>query len=199
MRGVKERPMAIAMQRCKDLRREYQRIWEEVYRQEHDAGDAYSAAGVLNPQIYTAYEALGELTPKDSDLLKGDATELEKAFEFLETDILAFRCGYWKSQICNLLKKVPLEPPHVQRVKKLALTYVLWPGFRAEFRELSRLTIIHADEDLIRDLEKVCDEAEDEAVLKKARSLLYRILNSRVDLREVAPLEKYKPQPGQLP
>lgn len=179
------------MQRCKDVRREYQRIYREV-RNRGTVGQAYVAAGYLDAEVRAAYNDLIQLLPNEENMLLGDATELEKAFEFLETDILAFRTGYWKAEIFTKLKHVMLPLLFSSRVRDLALTYVRWTGYRREYYQLCRLTILHADAALVLELDKICSDAAEKDQLKKARSLLYRILNSRQDLRAIVPLEKVK-------
>ncbi len=185
--------MAIAMQRCKDLRREYQRIWQEKVDEGASGGQAYAAADELSPAIEEAYRRLYDLLPHPTDLERGDTNAIEKLFEFLETDILAFRCGYMKSWYCNILKNIPLGPVHSERVRNLAKTYILWPGDREEYREVCRLVIHHANSQFVKELDSMFDQADNETTRRKIWRLMYRILNSRVDLRADAPLSKYPP------
>lgn len=192
MRQAKERPMAIAMQRCKDLRREYQRIYKETVTLTSSSGKAYGAAGKLDPQLSEAYSALFELMPDEAGLAKGEVNELEKLFEFLETDIHAFRCGYWKAEYFTLLKKLKLHPNHSARVRNLALNYIEWPGYRREFRELSRLAILHADQKFVEKVKHLYEEDQDEAVRQKAKIMLYKVLNSSHEFRTLCPETKIK-------
>lgn len=185
--------MAIAMQRCKDLRREYQKIWQDKIEEGASGGQAYAAADKLSPEIGAAYQQLFDLLPHPMDLEKGDTNAIEKFFEFLETDILAFRCGYLKSWYCNIVKKIPLKPVHSERVRNLAKTYILWPGDREEYREVCRLAIQHADSSFVREMDAMFDQAEDDVTRRKIWRLMYRILNTRPDLRADASLFKYSP------
>ena len=91
----RDKPIRVAIQRCKDLRREYQRIFWEA-RDVLSAEDPYKAANHLTPEIDDAYNALFELMPDYEGIRRGLTNDLEKAFEFCETDVLAFRCGYEK-------------------------------------------------------------------------------------------------------
>lgn len=182
-----ERSMRVAMQRCKDLRREYQRIFWKV-RESSTVDEAYSAANQLDPEISEAYKDLFELMPDYEGLRKGLTDDLEKAFEFCETDILAFRCGYEKAEIFEILKSSHLSPKYCQRVRDMILMYIQWPGIRREFRELSRLAIPYANEGFVESLNEIYLTGSDKLERKKAQILLYKVLNGRSELRSIVPL-----------
>ena len=153
----------------------------EYYAANHHA---YQVAAPESERVKSLLKELfwDELGEIDKAFLAGDTQAITNIIEFLEVDIPAFRCGYAKEWYLRKLKNLPLSKPQCARLEKLALDMCGAPVFRREFREMTRLMIKLAEEDLIEELRKLA-ESKSERIKLKSRRMLERILGNRIDLR----------------
>lgn len=117
------------------------------------------------------------------DFLEGRTEAIDAILDFLEIDVLAFRCGYVKQWCYHKLKSLPVNQKQTERLRRLALDLCQCSGQRRELRELARLLIKLADKPLLQELRLLADEPENKYTRQKAQRVLQVILNSRLDLR----------------
>jgi len=71
-------------------------------------------------------------------LREGDTAALDAAIEFLGADPWFFRSGYTKARLIRLLKRLPLKPDQVERLRTVVVNVVDGRD-RREFRDYCRL------------------------------------------------------------
>lgn len=144
----------------------------------------------MHPEFTKKSELMWSMIPDEYELCKGAPRDVENALNFCEIDVLAFQTGYVKASIYQVLKRLDFTKPQKVRICRLGLMYVEWPGQRREMRELARLLIVVADENFVLELSKISESSVDKDKSRKANIILYKILNSRMDLRMVVPLPR---------
>lgn len=144
----------------------------------------------MHPEFTKKSDLLWSMIPSLDELKEGAPRDIENALNFCEIDVLAFQTGYVKASIYQVLKRLDFTKAQKVRICRLGLLYVEWPGQRREMRELARLLIVMADENFVLELSKISENSLDKDKSRKANIILYKILNSRMDLRMVVPLPK---------
>lgn len=149
--------------------------WEEVMKAN---GVAYEA---VRSRVNSRNELLrelfdGHLAPLDAALNAGDADAVHAVIDFLETDVLAFRCGYAKEDYMRRLKHIALNDHHRDRLRRYALSLCRNPQHRREIRQASRLVIHLADQAFINEL-RVLSQSDIEHVRLKSARMLNVVLN----------------------
>jgi len=186
------------MERIRETHQEFTEVWNSMrtaelrkhgigpdYRMEivwEANGVAYKAA---RPQSDRRDEFLSILFDElpFKDFLEGKLEAINSILDFLEIDVLAFRCGYAKQWCFHKLKVLPLNEKQIVRLRQLVVAMCQYKGQREELRELARLMIKVADKPLIKDLQGLTRNGDNEYVKQKAERVLNVILNSRHDLK----------------
>ena len=153
----------------------YERIWDAN-------GVAYDAARPQSDKRDEFLSVLFNELPFEM-FLQGKPEAIDSILDFLEIDVLAFRCGYTKQWCFRKLKSLPLNQKQIARLCQLLLNMCDYSGQREEMKELIRLTIRFADEILVQDLQRVARIGRNKYVRQKAERALKVILNSRHDLK----------------
>lgn len=145
-------------------------------------GVAYKAA---RPQSNRRDEFLSVLFDElpMKEFLEGKPEAIDAILDFLEIDVLAFRCGYAKQWCFHKLKSLSLNQKQIIRLRQLLVNICQYKGQREEMRELVRLMIKYANETLVQELQSVASTSDDEYIKQKAARALKVILNSRHDLK----------------
>lgn len=107
----------------------------------HDLADPATAA--WQAAIVRFEAAVDAVYPPDFEaiygrLREGNSAALESAIEFLEADPWFFRSGYMKAKLVRLLKRLPLKPDQVERLRAVVVSVVDGRD-RREFRDYCRL------------------------------------------------------------
>ncbi len=144
----------------------------------------------MHPEFTKKSELMWSMIPDEYELCKGAPRDIENALNFCEIDVLAFHTGYVKASFYQVLKRLDFTKSQKVRICRLGLLYVEWPGQRREMRELARLLIVVADEGFVLELKEISESSTDKNSRRKANIILYKILNSRIDLRKAVPLQK---------
>ena len=155
--------------------------WEEIWRAN---GVAYRGAASLAERRDRLLGELFErhLIPLYEKFRQGDADAVNGVIDFLEVDVLAFRCGYVKESYLRELKRVHLDEGHRERLRRYGLNLCGTASHRREIREAGGLMIAMADREMVERL-MVLIGGGNERVMKKAGKMLGVILNARSDLR----------------
>jgi hypothetical protein len=146
-------------------------------------GVAYRAAQPQSDRRDELLAALIDDLPLE-ELLEGVPEAIDAVLDFLETDVLAFRCGYVKAWCLRKLKTLHLNRRQQERLRKLTVSMCEWPGQRHEFRELARLMIRVADAPLFQQLCALARQSSSIYTRRKAQRVRDVILNGRPDLRQ---------------
>jgi hypothetical protein len=155
------------------------REWAQIL----EANDvAYRAARLYSDRRDEYMGRLFEQLPNE-DFVAGEPQAIDASIDFLEIDILAFRCGYIKELCLRKLKSLPINPIQAERLRQLTLALCQGQGQRRELKELARLMIRLADESLVHELKNLLDQHPSEYVRRKASRTLQVIRNGRPDLR----------------
>jgi hypothetical protein len=112
----------------------------------------------------------------------GNPQAIDAMLDFLEVDVPAFRCGYFKEWCYRRLKGLPLTPEQEQRLRQLAVDLSQARGYRREIIELTRLMIKLADKPLMVRLHQLVT-MRNKHIQKRARRMLTIIEHNRIDLR----------------
>ncbi|MBS1728795.1 MAG: hypothetical protein JST51_18915 [Armatimonadetes bacterium] len=144
----------------------------------------------LHPEYVRKNDLLDAMTPSLLELRNGAPRDIDRAIDLCEVDVIAFRIGYKKAAIYQVLKTLDLSESQKRRIQMLGISYVTWPGQRREMRELGRLLIVVADQEFVLRLVDISENPLDLNQRRKADILLYKILNSRTDLRNRFELPK---------
>lgn len=132
--------------------------------------------------FWKAFENLfSELEKYEKDFLAGDSEAIDSIINFLEIDLLAFRCGYAKEKYFRKLKSLQLNENQQERLLNLAYNLCVSDSYRREFRDLARLMIKISDTEFIEKLRPLEKESDD-IVKFKVRIMLGTILKNREDL-----------------
>lgn len=123
------------------------------------------------------------LCPYYDGVVRGEGTAIDAVLDFLEIDIPAFRAGYAKEWYYRRLKRMQLTDSHKERIKKLGMALLKQPDYRREWKELARLLIRVADQDLVTCLAALVTSDSSPFVKRRASRILESILNERHDLR----------------
>jgi hypothetical protein len=99
-------------------------------------------------------------------LCERNSAALEGAIEFLEADPWFFRSGYMKAKVVRLLKRLPLNPDQVDRLRAVVVSVVDGRD-RCEFRDYCRLARCVDGPELQQLLERRLAHA-DEGVRRRA-------------------------------
>lgn len=94
-------------------------------------------------KIERFYAALRAAYPADfwshlADLRAGNTTHIETAICFLEADPVFFRSGYAKADVLRAIKRLPLTPSQMDRLRTVVLKVTATRGCR-EFRHYCNL------------------------------------------------------------
>jgi hypothetical protein len=155
--------------------------WEEIWQAN---GVAYRSTQTLSEQVNRLLVSLftGYLGPLHEALLKGAPEAIHNVIDFLATDVLAFRCGYIKEGYLRILKSVPLNDEHKNRLREYGLNLCRVPSHRREIKQAGRLLIRIADRAFVERLRALAAD-ENGWVGKKSQKMLHVVLNGRKDLR----------------
>ena len=154
---------------------DYKPVWEAN-------GIAYQTAQAQANRRNEILNILWDELPLD-EFCEGQTAAIDSILDFLETDVLAFRCGYIKEQCFRKLKSLSLNEQQSARLRQLTLAMCQFQGQRRELRELARLMICLANETLVRDLRELAEDNADIYNKQKAERVLRTILHSRRDLK----------------
>ena len=117
------------------------------------------------------------------EFMRGESAAIDAILDFLEIDVMAFRCGYAKEDCLRVLKRFDLTPQQVERLKRLTLAMCQFRGQRRELADLTRLMIPLADQNFLRDLEDLSLNVDDLHNKRKVERVLKVILHNRPDLK----------------
>jgi hypothetical protein len=162
-------------------------------------GVAYAGTQDKTESIDKLLQTLFEdtLQLKDEDILNGDPATIERLLVFLNTDIPAFQCGYAKEYYLRILKKANLTTRQHRELQALVLFHCNSQHFRREHSTLARLAILIADAAFIRQLQ-LLSVSPSERTRLKAKFMLDRICNGRIDLRTVTNNNSLTPLPKSI-
>jgi hypothetical protein len=157
-------------------------LWDRIEEVWEANGVAYEAARPQSDRRDEFLSILFEELPFE-ELLEGKPEAIDTILDFLEIDVLAFRCGYAKQWCYRKLKSLPLNEKQIQRLRQLIIDICQCSGQRQELKELARLMIKLADKPLIENLQYLADKHENKYTRQKAQRVLQVVLNGRHDLR----------------
>src|ERR1700733_1196191 len=83
-------------------------------------GIAYPAAKVENERRYQLFGELVELIPYQ-DFMDGRCDAIDLVLDFLEVEVRAFRCGYLKDDLIQMLKRLELNDQQKDRIKAIGI------------------------------------------------------------------------------
>jgi hypothetical protein len=109
----------------------------------------------------------GGLVRGMSLLAEGDPATIEESIRFLEIDPWFFRSGYIKAEIIRHLRRAPLSPSQVGRLRQVILARIAGRDTR-EFRWYCRLARIVSDPDFRREVEGLA-RSPAEPIARRAR------------------------------
>lgn len=113
-------------------------------------------------------------------LLRGEAEAVDAFLDFLDVDVLAWRCARLKEKGLRCLKQAPLNPRQIRRLQQLALIQIERQG--NGLTDFSRLMIRLANREWMETLEEKIANSSGQTQ-GKARRMSGVVLNSRTDLR----------------
>lgn len=117
------------------------------------------------------------------EFLEGQTTAIDSIIDFLEIDVLAFRCGYVKEDCLRKLKHLKINEQQKARLRQLTLAMCQFRGQRRELAQLARSIVTLADANLIKNLRDLAKDSTDVYDRQKAERVLKIILDNRADLR----------------
>jgi hypothetical protein len=192
------------MERIRDSHQEFSAVWnrvkaEELRKRGLEPGDdiwigdrmekvweangvAYQAARPQSDRRDEFLTILFDELPFE-EFLEDKPEAIDAILDFLEIDVLAFRCGYAKQWCFHNLKSLTLNQKQKMRLQQLTIAMCQYKGQREELRELARLMIPLADTALIQQLHDLAESGDNEYVRRKAERVLKVVLNSRHDLK----------------
>ena len=146
--------------------------------------DAYRAAQPLAEKRNALLGKLFQehLGPLRQEFAQGNPDAVHAIIDFLEVDVPAFHCGYAKEEWLRMLKTVPLNDEHRERLRQYGLQLCSMPEHRREITQAGRLMILVADRELVDQLRELALNDNDR-VAKKATKMLGVVRNGRPDLR----------------
>lgn len=184
------------------VHREFKEVWNRVRDDElRKRGIAPDAQHFRNYEPVweangIAYEAAHKQADRRDEILiafwdelpfeefgEGQTAAIDSIIDFLEIDVLAFRCGYVKEDCFRKLKQLTLNEQQQARLRQLTLAMCQFRGQRRELAQLSRLIVTLADAQLVRDLRNLANGCADIHNRQKAERVLKIILDNRADLR----------------
>jgi hypothetical protein len=125
------------------------------------------------------YEALA---PAEKRFLARDVTACDDIINFLEVDIPVSGSGYKKEKFYRRLKSMTLGRKHIARLQEIAIARCASAEQRREDSELRRLMIQLADDEFLRRVADIPDDAGARIRHKKAL-MIEVVLKGRKDLR----------------
>ena len=127
--------------------------WQAACRRFHEAYDRLAFPGGLARGL--------------SLLANGDPAMIEESIRFLEVDPWFFRSGYIKAEIIRHLRRAPLSPAQVGRLRQVILARIAGRDTR-EFRWYCRLARVVSDPDFRREVERL-SRSPAEPIARRAR------------------------------
>jgi hypothetical protein len=100
-------------------------------------------------------------------LAEGDPTSIENSIRFLEADPWFFRSGYIKADIIRKLRRAPLSPVQIARLRRVILSRIAGRDTR-EFRWYCRLARLVSDPDFQLEIERL-SLSPTEPIARRAR------------------------------
>jgi hypothetical protein len=139
-----------------ELRALNQAIWSAFARRSRSPADCrvWQAACWRFREARDRLAFPGGLTRGMVRLAEGDPTSIETSIRFLEADPWFFRSGYIKADIIRHLRRVPLSPAQIARLRRVILARVASRDTR-EFRWYCRLARLVADPDFRQEIERL--------------------------------------------
>ncbi len=144
-------------------------------------GPAYETARPHWNRMAASMESLFGLLPFD-DFYDGDSKSIDAILDFLEVDVLAFRCGYIKAGVYRQLKSVELNEKQSERLRNHCLQVCQMKNWLREFEELSRLMIKLANREFVRQIEVLQGQKYGGYTNRKALALRKKLGHHRPDL-----------------
>lgn len=186
--GVNGRSFVMSMS---TVNSQYRQLMQASYEAHREFKDAWKRrADKRAPNVDSAREAFAsahgrlwhqKLEPLQERFATDPIGQIDEIIEFLETDILAFRCGYLKEFFLRHIKQITFNQSQRSRLMEAALKLCSNNDHRRELRDWARLMILLADVEFVEALEKITKEHEESA---DAEFMLRILLENRSDLKE---------------